>query len=163
MKDIASEFFDLNRMSAMDASDLTTHASTTPGDSDQGLIEVGYWSIMGLAAPLRMMCMHAKAPFRAQNYTVTRAEDGSWDRSSWFSAKAELKTRNPFMNLPYVIDGEHVVSQSNACLAYLGRKLGLWPMAGSQEETECEQALCEVSILHYRVCMSILTSIILHS
>jgi hypothetical protein len=131
----------------MEASGSVTSASGASTGSNQELIEVGYWSIRGLAAPLRMMCMHAKVPLKAQNYTVTRGEDGNWDRSSWFGVKAGLKSRNPFMNLPYVIDGDHVVSQSNACLAYLGRRLGLWPLAGSKEENECEQALCEVIFL----------------
>ena len=27
-------------------------------------------------------------------------------------------------NLPFVVDGDVIVSQSNACLTYLGRKLG---------------------------------------
>jgi glutathione S-transferase len=46
------------------------------------------------------------------------------------------------MNLPYVIDGDFVVSQSNACATYLGRKFG---MMGDtpQESSNVEQLLCE--------------------
>jgi len=29
------------------------------------------------------------------------------------------------MNLPYLVDGSHVITQSNACYLYLGRKFGL--------------------------------------
>jgi hypothetical protein len=77
-------------------------------------------------------------------------EDGSWGNSTWFSQrKPELKQLNPLINLPFVIDGDvvhpppppagnfissplhlipalqQVVTQSNACLAYLGRKFNM--------------------------------------
>ena len=47
------------------------------------------------------------------------------------------------MNLPYIVDGDVVVSQSNACLVYLGEKFGLLG-ATPRERIECEQLLCEV-------------------
>jgi len=40
-----------------------------------------------------------------------------------------LKVKNPLINLPYLTDGADasiVVTQSNACLQYLGRKLQLY-------------------------------------
>ena len=39
--------------------------------------------------------------------------------------KPDLLKKNPLMNLPYVIDGETVITQSNACFLYLGRKFNL--------------------------------------
>ncbi len=68
----------------------------------------------------------------------------------------ELKEKNPLVNLPYVVDGEVVVSQTNACLAYLGRRLNLWG-ATPLEEAECEQLLCEVGHRSYRRTLSSLT------
>jgi hypothetical protein len=54
----------------------------------------------------------------------------------------ELTTVNSLVNLPCVVDGEVVVSQTKTYLAYLGRQLG------SGEHTEgvyaCEQLLCEL-------------------
>jgi len=47
-------------------------------------------------------------------------------KETWFgSKKNELKERNSCINLPYIIDGETVVTQSNTCLLYLGQKLGI--------------------------------------
>jgi hypothetical protein len=40
-------------------------------------------------------------------------------------------------------DGSVLVSQSNACFAYLGRKFGLWGN-NVDEVTQCEQLLCEI-------------------
>ena len=71
--------------------------------------------------------------------------------STWLSVKKPaLKAKNPLINLPYVVDGEVVVSQSNACLSYLGRKLGLW--GGNEAEVSlCEQLLCEIMDLRNKV------------
>ena len=66
-----------------------------------------------------------------------------FDRDVWFNAKPPLKAGNPLMNLPYIIDGDVVVAQTNACFSYLGRKLGLWGSTEA-EVVDCEQLLCEL-------------------
>jgi glutathione S-transferase len=106
-------------------------------------VTVAYWSIRGLAAPLRMMVMYSGRRLNNVMYNVTE-KDGAFDRSEWTDAKPALKERNALMNLPYVMDGEgRVVTQSNACLSYLGRRLGLW---GDNEDdvVQCEEYLCEL-------------------
>mmetsp|Transcript_15871 Transcript_15871/g.23904 ORF Transcript_15871/g.23904 Transcript_15871/m.23904 type:complete len:274 (-) Transcript_15871:139-960(-) len=105
-------------------------------------ITVGYWSIRGLASPLRMMVMYSGRPLNNVMYDV-KVEDGKYDCSEWFTAKKELKKQNPLINLPYIIDGNRLISQTNACFSYLGRKLDMW---GSTEDEaiECEQLLCEI-------------------
>ena len=110
--------------------------------SSGGKIEVGYWHIRGLAAPLRMMCAYSGIDYDPKTYEVTGAP-GSWDRSAWFDAKPALKEKNALMNLPYVIDGDRVVTQSNACLQYLGKKLNLMGK-GEHEEGLEQQCLCQV-------------------
>ena len=47
------------------------------------------------------------------------------------------------MNLPYVIDGDTVVTQTNACLMYLGRLTGLAGRTWA-EVSAVEQALCQL-------------------
>ena len=110
--------------------------------SSSSEITVGYWGIRGLGAPLRMMVMFGGASLKVENYDVAYNSDGGFDLSHWFGSKPALKERNALMNLPYVIDGDFVVVQSNACMTYLGRKLG---MAGenAQEASQIEQLLCE--------------------
>ena len=107
-------------------------------------IEVGYWAIRGLAAPLRMMCHVAGAEWVSKTYAVG-GEPGNWDLSAWFGVKPALVERNALMNLPYVVDGDVVVTQSNACLTHLGRKFG---MNGSNETelVRMEQALAQVMV-----------------
>ena len=71
---------------------------------------MGYWSIRGLAAPLRMMIMYAGTPLKNEMYNAKPNSDGSWDTSDWFSQKPALKLKNPSMNLPFIVDGDVVVS-----------------------------------------------------
>eukprot|EP00455_Lapot_gusevi_P028499 TRINITY_DN3043_c0_g3_i1.p1 TRINITY_DN3043_c0_g3~~TRINITY_DN3043_c0_g3_i1.p1 ORF type:complete len:303 (-),score=103.71 TRINITY_DN3043_c0_g3_i1:132-938(-) len=119
-------------------------------ESPQSLT-VGYWSIRGLAAPLRMMVMYRGVTLNAENYDCVENETkNGFDHSSWFSVKPQLKAKNPLINLPYVIDGDVVVTQSNACFAYLGRKLGLMGK-DLLELTECEQLLCEIMDLRNHI------------
>lgn len=113
-------------------------------------LKVGYWNIRGLCAPLRMMVMYSGTPFHAVTYQLTEKPEGGLDSSSWFGAKPALKEANPLMNLPYIIDGDLVISQTNACFSYLGRKLKMMG-DNSREEVECEQLLCECMDLRNKV------------
>jgi len=86
--------------------------------------------------------LQAGAEYESVEYDVKPKAQG-WDTSEWFNTKPELLKRNALMNLPYVEDGDVIVTQSNACLMYLGRKLGL---AGKNEAelTIVEQCLCQI-------------------
>ena len=80
---------------------------------------LGYWKIRGLAAACRMMFFYKGQKFTNKAY----GEDAP---AKWHGGeKVELITKNSMMNLPYIIDGETIVTQSNSCLLYLGKKLGL--------------------------------------
>merc|ERR1711957_381297 len=79
------------------------------------VMEVGYWKIRGLGAPLRMMCA-----FKEEEVTHYAANSGEM----WFgSKKPELAASNSLINLPFIVDGEQVITQSNSCMLYLGQKL----------------------------------------
>lgn len=65
-------------------------------------------------------------------------------------AKPGLKEQNPLMNLPYIVDGDNVISQTNACFAYLGRKCGLFG-SNEIEASQCEQLLCELMDLRNKM------------
>lgn len=90
-------------------------SATSPGQ----ILTLGYWKIRGLCAPLRMMMYYAGVPFISKSY----GEDA---KTEWFGkAKEDVKKRNSLANLPYIIDGDTVVTQSNSCLLYLGKRLGI--------------------------------------
>lgn len=107
-------------------------------------IEVGYWDIRGLAAPLRMMCVYAGVPHKFTEFKVVIKEDGSFDASGWFKErKPKLLEQNALINLPYVVDGDRVITQSNACLLYLGRRLG-FDKVDEDTLVKIEQALFQI-------------------
>jgi glutathione S-transferase len=80
-----------------------------------------YWDIRGLAQPIRLLL----------EYTGTQYEDKklscgpppSFDKSCWLDNKFSLGL--DFPNLPYYIDGDVKLTQSNAILKHIGRKNNL--------------------------------------
>ena len=110
---------------------------------------VAYWGIRGLGAPLRMMLSAAKVNHTIVMYDCVEENEGGeskWSYKTYLTDKEWLKQEyDPFMNLPFVVDAQEgiVLAQSNACLAYLGRQLGMIGQTKA-EECKCEELLCEV-------------------
>jgi len=114
--------------------------------SGQEKLVIGYWKIRGLGAPCRMVCEYAEADYVNEQYEV-KGDEKEWDFSAWFSVKPALQKRNALMNLPYIIDSDgFVVTQSVACLIYLGRKFKLYG-SNSKETAMIDQILCEAQDL----------------
>jgi len=108
----------------------TAHARAVNGDSDDDdalerrrkeptmtkKLEIGYWAIRGLGAPARMMCEHAGIDYSDVAFS---------DATTWFAGtKPELCETCAFANLPYVRDGDVVLSHSTAVYEYIGVKTG---------------------------------------
>lgn len=109
-------------------------------------LTVGYWKIRGLGAPCRMICEYGGLEYEAKCYEIHKQADGSYDKNEWFGTKPDLKAKNGLMNLPYVVDGDVVVSQTIACLRYLGKKAGLNGTT-DEESVIVDQILCEAQDL----------------
>ena len=98
-------------------------ASSVPGQpSPQGVLVLGYWRHRVLAGGIRLLLAHCGAPFLDRRYEVGDGPD--WDKSCWYD-EAETLGLGAFPNLPYLIDGDVRVVQSDAILRYLARKFGL--------------------------------------
>lgn len=79
-------------------------------------IKVGYWAIRGLVEPIHMYLEYKEVPYEKTAYTTETASD-------WLEKdKKELGIFFP--NLPYLIDGDVKLSQSNTILRYLEKKFG---------------------------------------
>ena len=109
-------------------------------------ITVGYWSTKGLGSVCRQMVLYSGITLKAKNYKLQPIVNGelvTYDGSEWTeNDKLKLKNKNSLINLPYIEliddnDNNIVISQSNACLSYLGRKFNMF---GNDEieETQCE-------------------------
>jgi len=96
--------------------------------------ELGYWNIRGLAAPCRMMLAYAGMEVKETRYS---------SKDEWFEKdKPKLLPLNALTNLPYMVEGDKVITQTNALMLYIARKTRL---AGKgKQQTDVETALCEV-------------------
>jgi len=64
-----------------------------------------------------MMCYYTNTSYNNVAYGA------DWSDKWLAGKKPELIKENSCMNLPYIIDGDTVVTQSNTCALYLGRSL----------------------------------------
>jgi len=94
-----------------------------------------YWDIRGLAQPARLLLSYTGTDFEDRQLSCGPAPD--FDRSCWIDTKFSLGL--DFPNLPYFIDGDIKITQSNAILRYIGRKNN---MCGS---TEMERARVDMA------------------
>jgi len=89
---------------------------------------LGYWMIRGLAEPIRYLLWYTGTEYEEKLYEVT-GEPGNWSREQWTNVKETLGLEFP--NLPYYIDGDTKITETQAILEHLARKHHL---AGSNEE-----------------------------
>lgn len=113
---------------------------------------LGYWDIRGLAHAIRLLLEYTDSDYEEKKYTMGDAPD--YDRSQWLREKFKLGL--DFPNLPYLIDGAHRLTQSNAILRYLARKHNL---CGETEEEKIYVDILENQVMDVanelaRVCYS---------
>mmetsp|Transcript_67137 Transcript_67137/g.151755 ORF Transcript_67137/g.151755 Transcript_67137/m.151755 type:complete len:245 (-) Transcript_67137:268-1002(-) len=84
---------------------------------NKGPVEFGYWQIRGLGSVFRMLLEYAGADYTDRQYASGQ---------EWFKGrKPDILKMNPLANLPYLVDGDVCVCQTNTLLHYLGEKFGL--------------------------------------
>lgn len=110
-------------------------------------IIIGYWKTRALAQPIRMLLGYKKVDFVDKFYEVGDAP--FFDKSHWYDVK--YKMGFDFPNLPYIIDGDVKLTESNAIMRYLARKYNL---GGETEEDHqridlMECYLCDLRSLYW--------------
>jgi len=86
-------------------------------EKKEGII-LGYWKIRGLAQPIRLLLEYQNVPYSDKYYVC--GGPPNFDRGQWLSEKHKLGLTFP--NLPYLIDGDFKLTQSNSILNYVGTK-----------------------------------------
>ncbi|KAK7101905.1 glutathione S-transferase Mu 2-like [Littorina saxatilis] len=79
---------------------------------------LAYWKIRGLAQPMRLLLNYVGEKFEDVQYEMGEGPDFS--RDTWLKVKPTLGL--DFPNLPYYIDGDIKITQSNAILRHIARK-----------------------------------------
>ncbi|EHB11683.1 Glutathione S-transferase B [Heterocephalus glaber] len=105
---------------------------------------LGYWDLRGISHPIRLILEYTNSSYEEKRYTMGGAPD--YDRSQWLNEKFKLGL--DFPNLPYLIDGTHKVTQSNAILRYIARKHNL---CGQTEEEKIRVDILENQVMDTRM------------
>ncbi|XP_026533703.1 glutathione S-transferase Mu 1-like isoform X4 [Notechis scutatus] len=108
-------------------------------------VTLGYWDIRGLAHTIRMLLEYTKTPYK-DKYYVLGGKVPNMDMTDWTSVKEKLGL--DFPNLPYLIDGDRKISQSNAILRYIARKHN---MCGETEEETIKIDMLENHLMDFRL------------
>uniref|UniRef100_A0A8C3T0V6 Glutathione S-transferase n=1 Tax=Chelydra serpentina TaxID=8475 RepID=A0A8C3T0V6_CHESE len=108
-------------------------------------VTLGYWDIRGLAHAIRLLLEYTGTPYEDKQYSPS-GEGPDYDTSQWTNEKEKLGL--DFPNLPYLIDGQTKLTQSNAILRYLARK---HKMAGESEEEIQRVDMLENQAMDFRL------------
>ena len=79
---------------------------------------LGYWNIRGLAESIRLLLHYLEVDYKEELYDFGPAPDYNLD--NWLKVKYTLGFDYP--NLPYLIDGDFKMTESNAILRYISEK-----------------------------------------
>uniref|UniRef100_A0A2K6MHW9 glutathione transferase n=1 Tax=Rhinopithecus bieti TaxID=61621 RepID=A0A2K6MHW9_RHIBE len=99
---------------------------------------LGYWNIRGLAHSIRLLLEYTGSSYEEKKYTMG---DGN---GTLVKNQAGLD----FPNLPYLIDGTHKITQSNAILRYIARKHNL---CGETEKEKIWEDILENQLMDNRM------------
>ncbi|XP_063811262.1 glutathione S-transferase Mu 5-like [Pseudophryne corroboree] len=114
------------------------------------MVILGYWDIRGLAHSIRLLLEYTGTPYEEKLYMVGEAPD--YDKSQWLDEKEKLGL--DFPNLPYLLDGDIKLTQSNAILRYIARKHGL---CGDSESEKTNVSLIENQAMDFRMSLVCIT------
>jgi len=89
---------------------------------------LGYWSIRGLAEPIRYLLHFTDTSYEEKQYDIL-GESPSYSKKQWYPDRDSLGLEFP--NLPYLVDGPLKITESWAILRHIGRATSL---AGGDEQ-----------------------------
>nr|APH81355.1 GST Mu 3 [Tigriopus kingsejongensis] len=101
---------------------------------------LAYWDIRGLAQPIRLLLEYTGTQFEDKHMVCGPAP--TFDKSVWLNEKHKLGL--DFPNLPYYLDGERKITQSNAILRYIARQHDM--LGQSQDECMRVDIMAEQSM-----------------
>ena len=78
-------------------------------------LTLGYWSIRGLAEPIRMLLNYLSVPYKEELYDIGPPPD--YNSDCWYNKKYKLGLDYP--NLPYLYDGDLKLTESIAISRYI--------------------------------------------
>uniref|UniRef100_A0A8C9TET8 glutathione transferase n=1 Tax=Scleropages formosus TaxID=113540 RepID=A0A8C9TET8_SCLFO len=98
---------------------------------------------VALAQPIRLLLEYTGTSYEEKFYSCGEAPN--YDKSCWFDEKEKLGI--DFANLPYLVDGDRKIVQSNAIMRYIGRKHNL---CGESEDEIVRVDILENQAMDFR-------------
>ena len=86
---------------------------------------LGYWDFRGLGEPLKTALEYLNIPYIMELYSTDSEEE-------WFQKKEQAEYLFP--NLPYLIDGDKTITESEAILVHICLKAGRYEMLGKHQD-----------------------------
>ncbi|XP_030589808.1 glutathione S-transferase Mu 3-like [Archocentrus centrarchus] len=105
---------------------------------------LGYWDTRGLGQHIRLLLEYTGDKYEEKQYICGEAPD--FDKSCWTNVKFKLGM--DFPNLPYLVDGDRKIPQSNAIMRYIARKHN---MCGETEEEKIRVDVLENQAMDLRL------------
>ncbi|XP_060081351.1 glutathione S-transferase Mu 4-like [Ylistrum balloti] len=97
---------------------------------------LGYWKIRGLAQPIRFLLTYAGEDF--EDILYEQGDGPEFSRDAWYSVKESIGLHFP--NLPYYMDDDVKMTQSNTIIRYIA---GKYDLLGKTKE---EKVLCDMML-----------------
>uniref|UniRef100_A0A3B4FAM5 glutathione transferase n=1 Tax=Pundamilia nyererei TaxID=303518 RepID=A0A3B4FAM5_9CICH len=104
---------------------------------------LAYWDIRGLAQPIRLLLEYTGEEYEDKYYVCGEAPN--YDKTCWTDVKNKLGL--DFPNLPYLLDGDRKITQSNAIMRYIARKHN---MCGETEGEKVRVDIIENQSMDFR-------------
>ena len=86
---------------------------------------VGYWDFQGMGHAIKLLLSYFKVPFEDKQYPYANKDE-------WF-AKAKPALNSKLPNIPYIQDGDFVITESVAVLQYAALKTGNKDLMGKND------------------------------
>lgn len=88
-------------------------------------VTLGYWNIRGLAERIRLVLEYLQIPYNQVIFTPETEDE-------WFAKlKPEYLKKNAAANLPFLLDGDKLICESEAIIVYLCHKANRTDLLGS--------------------------------
>ena len=109
-------------------------------DASQEKIKLGYWSIRGLAQPIRAIAAYCGA--RVENHTFELGPGPQFSRAGWYDAKARMMATGgfPTANLPFLEHGAVKLTGSASISEYIARSTGHTELVGGDDPARIGEA-----------------------
>jgi len=92
-------------------------------------VTLGYWAVRGLAEPIRLLMEYTGLKYNQKKYTTG---------DDWQQDKAALGF--DFPNVPYLLDGDKKVTESDAILQYVAIRSGHKELLGTTDDDKVKLA-----------------------